>query len=449
MQFPTADQFRAVPDGTAPAYDQQNPLTRVLREVEQVRLAAERDFYVADSLQYLFPFEQLTLYGPSGGQWQESDPRRQDNKDDFQKQNIADFRLADFFLVRGYATAGDWTGAFVKLCYRGTPGTALGRATRGDPGPFIRAWVKIGASVTADYLTLPLNPKTGYYEVELWAFTGSDLRGLLDDLGRKAIDAGLLQARPDLVSGTLTDFEGAGIDSLRDALNRGGASWNLYDHAPNHALHPLRPLRIEAAFASANLAQWDSQGGRNHRVEFDMFLRGWRSFLSVGISPNPHGGVGFLEFRNLVSNYFGHEQRRREVLGDRWRSELGRDLQPGNFEAGTWRPGLGGGERVGAKVGEPKRESFMAVDYMDLHLLQPHCGIGIHRHRDNQEVFFMIEGKGLMLVGDWCHAPERDRAFEVRTMQPGDLTLCKTGQLHALYNSMDSECLLFMFGGYD
>ena len=91
----------------------------------------------------------------------------------------------------------------------------------------------------------------------------------------------------------------------------------------------------------------------------------------------------------------------------------------------------------------------MAVDYMDLHILQPDCGIGIHRHRDNQEAFFMIHGKGLMLVGDWAQFENRDRAFELRTMKPGDVTICKTGQLHALFNSMDEECLLFMFGGYD
>jgi hypothetical protein len=36
----------------------------------------------------------------------------------------------------------------------------------------------------------------------------------------------------------------------------------------------------------------------------------------------------------------------------------------------------------------PRHENSMAVDYMDLHILKPECGIGIHRHRDNQEIFF-------------------------------------------------------------
>ena len=39
------------------------------------------------------------------------------------------------------------------------------------------------------------------------------------------------------------------------------------------------------------------------------------------------------------------------------------------------------------------------------------------------------------------------RSFE--TLEPGDLTICKTGQLHALYNHTDEQIQLFMFGGYD
>jgi mannose-6-phosphate isomerase-like protein (cupin superfamily) len=259
------------------------------------------------------------------------------------------------------------------------------------------------------------------------------------------LDAGLIQARPDLVSGSLTDFEGATVDEMRNTQNRGLQPWLVFDYAPNHTLHPIRPLRVELAFGNNDLSQWDSQDGKNYRVEFDMFLRGWKNFLGCGLSANPHGGIGFLEYRNLVSNYFDYEKRRRDALGANWKNELGRDLIAGNFDSGTWNFGDPGGPKVSA----PKRERFMAVDYMDLHILQPDCGIGIHRHRDNQEAFFLLQGKGLMLVGDWAQFENRDRAFELRTMRPGDITICKTGQLHALFNSMDEECLLFMFGGYD
>ena len=101
-----------------------------------------------------------------------------------------------------------------------------------------------------------------------------------------------------------------------------------------------------------------------------MMLRGWDNFLGVGISPNPHGGVGFLEYRNLLSNYGRYAGIH----------ELGRQLEAWNFDA------------FGNKNHGNSAENFMAVDYMDLHILQPNCGIGLHRHRDNQEVFLMMEG---------------------------------------------------------
>ena len=117
--------------------------------------------------------------------------------------------------------------------------------------------------------------------------------------------------------------------------------------------------------------------------------------------------------------------------------ELSRGLQSWNFNA------------FGKKDGTGLVEPFMAVDYMDLHILMPECGIGLHRHRDNQEVFLMMEGRGYMVVGDWCKMPQRERAFEVRTLRAGHFALLKGGNLHALMNATDENIALFMFGGYD
>jgi len=60
-----------------------------------------------------------------------------------------------------------------------------------------------------------------------------------------------------------------------------------------------------------------------------------------------------------------------------------------------------------------------------------------------------MEGRGLMVMGDWEKFPSRDRAVELRIMKPGDLSLVKPGQFHALVNLLDENLLLFMFGGYD
>ncbi len=85
---------------------------------------------------------------------------------------------------------------------------------------------------------------------------------------------------------------------------------------------------------------------------------------------------------------------------------------------------------------------------MDLHILRPECGIGLHRHRDNQEAFLMLEERGYMVVGDWCKMPQRERRFEIRTLRSGHLAMLKGGNLHGLVNATDEQILLFMFGGY-
>ena len=437
--------FVSVPSNASPTYDSGNPILGIVRHVETTTLAAEREHYLPDSLQHLIPFQELGLYSPSDNP-NLSDPRLQDNKNDFQKQNIARMTMGDMFFVRGYATAGSWTGCFLKLCYRDSPYTELWRRNNSSPGSSLRLFLSVGPNLTSTLLTVPYNPDTQRYEVELWGFEGGgSLRPGLGPRGQAALDAGLIQIRPDLVKGTLEGFGGTGFDQDRESALRSGNALKILNRWSEHGMHPIRPLKLELAWGNEAANVWDSLDGQNHRYEFNMLLRGWNNYFQIGQSKNPHGGVGFLEFRNLFSNYFDHEANRRAVEGQDWTPELGRDLEPWNFDADTWHPT----NPNGPKSGEKKREDFLAVEYMDLHILQPDCGIGIHRHRDNQEVFFLLQGKGLMLVGDWAKFPNRQRAFEVRTMLAGDLTVCKTGQLHALYNALDEPTSLFMFGGYD
>jgi hypothetical protein len=168
-----------------------------------------------------------------------------------------------------------------------------------------------------------------------------------------------------------------------------------------------------------------------------MSFRGWNNYLGIGQSANPHGGIGTLEYRNLYSNYFGYEGQRRAALGPDWQPELGRDLESWNIDAD------------GRKPPASSREPFLAVDYMDLHVLRPNCSIGVHRHRDNQEIFLMLQGRALMVTGDWEQPQGRERSVELRTMRAGDLALIKGGGMHALINTLDENVLLFMFGGYD
>ena len=410
------DSVFQVPQGTSPDYDRGNSLVKLLDVMEGVELAAERQTYLSASLQYLFPFSFLELYGPAGSDSHILDVTQQDNKTDFQKQNVRDFRLTDTYLVRGWMSAGNYIGPFVRLSYRGGPDSVLSQRSGHKLGERIKVWVRVGNASVSSLLTVPYNPVTDRYEIELWASPDSDLRSKIDDKAKEALDRGELQVRNDLIQGTISDFERGKLEDQYTVFV-----------APNNTMHPVLPLRVECAWCDESERFWDSQDGRNYKYEFNMIVRGWEHFLGVGTSPNPHGGVGFLEYRNLMSNYGRYAGR----------NELGRTPQPWNFDA------------FGQKNHGGRRENFMAVDYMDLHILKPFCGIGLHRHRDNQEVFFMMEGRGYMVVGDWCKMPGRDRCFEIRTLKAGHMAMLKGGNLHGLMNPSDENLSLFMFGGYD
>ncbi len=416
MDIVHADSIFRVEPGTVPDYNQGNSLLKVMNLVEKTCLAAEREYYSMTDLQYLFPFDYLQLYGPSGPDNNILDPTQQDNKTDFQKQNVRDFYTTDTALVRGLVSVDNWRGPFLRLSYRGGPDSKLSMAAKHQLSDKIKLWIKVGDASTAQLITVPYNPTSDRYEVELWADPGMDLRSRLDAKGRDAIDRGELHVRGDLVHGSPSDFKRDGLDGRY-----------MTQVAPNNTMHPILPVHIELAWTDFAEKVRDDQSGVNYHYEFNMILRGWDNFLGVGISPNPHGGLGFLEYRNLLSNYGRYTDRK----------ELGRKLEPWNFDA------------FGNKNHSHEVEDFLAVDYMDLHILNPSCGIGLHRHRDNQEVFLMLEGRSFMVVGDWCKMPQRERCFEVRTLRPGHFAMLKGGNLHGLMNSTDENISLFMFGGYD
>lgn len=398
---------------TKPDYDSNNSMTALMRIVERAQLAAERDFYITESLQYLVPFSYLELYGPSDGT-NNGDPKSQDNKNDFQKQNVAAFRATDTLITRGFASTGAWTGPFVRLSYRAGPDAKLSQLAGLQLGERIRVWAKIGDTATPQALVVPYNMRSGRYELELWGYPGGDLRNKLDEKGQAAMDAGELVARPDLVRGA--DFTYESLQG-KDVANFGTSA----------TIHPINPLHLELAWTNEAQTVWDSQNGANYHYEFNMIVRGWTAYEQAGTSANPHGGLGTLEFRNLLSNYFMFAGR----------GELARTIESWMFDA------------YGTKDQGTRTENFFAVDYMDLHIMQANAAIGLHRHRDNQEVFFLLDGKGIMVVGDWAKMPNRERCFEIRTLSPGHFAMLKGGNLHGLVNPTDSETSLFMFGGYD
>src|SRR5258707_9012679 len=118
--------------GTTPDYNQHNPTTAVLNLIESAPLAAGREHYPFEDLQYLFPIRNLTLYGPSAPDSAVLDPKQQDNKLDFQKQNLAGFEANDTQAIRGRVLLRDWEGAFLRPSYRAGPDSVLAASPAPD-----------------------------------------------------------------------------------------------------------------------------------------------------------------------------------------------------------------------------------------------------------------------------------------------------------------------------
>ena len=122
-------------------YQAFNPLSKLMDVVEKIQLAAERECYIPSKVQYLLPFDYLEMYPPSTVP-PILDPRSQDNKEDFQKQNVA------ASLHRHQAGPGgrQWMigpAPFLRVSYRGGPDTILSQAANHQLGSSIKVWLKV------------------------------------------------------------------------------------------------------------------------------------------------------------------------------------------------------------------------------------------------------------------------------------------------------------------
>ena len=85
-----------------------------------------------------------------------------------------------------------------------------------------------------------VQPVSDRYEIELWGYTGGDLRSRLGGASREALDRGELQVRTDLLHGSPSDFE---REQLSDR--------DVRRVADDCAMHPLLPLHVECAWANS------------------------------------------------------------------------------------------------------------------------------------------------------------------------------------------------------
>jgi mannose-6-phosphate isomerase-like protein (cupin superfamily) len=87
-----------------------------------------------------------------------------------------------------------------------------------------------------------------------------------------------------------------------------------------------------------------------------------------------------------------------------------------------------GGERA-ISFARVLSRNLGALRFIDLSLLPPGADIGRHTHAvDNEELYVVISGKGLMMLDD--------QEFEVG---PGDVVLNRPGGTHGLRNVGDEE----------
>ena len=71
------------------------------------------------------------------------------------------------------------------------------------------------------------------------------------------------------------------------------------------------------------------------------------------------------------------------------------------------------------------------INYVEM---EPGSSIGIHRHGENEEVYVVLSGNGMMTVND-----------ERRAVKAGDIILNKPGWQHGLENVSDQTLKLFVF----
>jgi mannose-6-phosphate isomerase-like protein (cupin superfamily) len=75
------------------------------------------------------------------------------------------------------------------------------------------------------------------------------------------------------------------------------------------------------------------------------------------------------------------------------------------------------------------------LNFIDLAVVPPGCGIGVHRHaQDEEEYYLVLEGSALMSLG----------GDEVR-VEPGDLIRNPPGGAHGLFNDGEVPVRLFVF----
>lgn len=86
------------------------------------------------------------------------------------------------------------------------------------------------------------------------------------------------------------------------------------------------------------------------------------------------------------------------------------------------------------------REVFKKKDFesnlQHLHetIVYPHSTIGYHLHSGNEEIYYILEGEGIMTVDD-----------EEKKVSKGDAIITHSGSKHGLVNNTDNDLKILVF----
>jgi len=254
----------------------------------------------------------------------------------------------------------------------------------------LRLEIEIGS--VSRKLTFPFLNESGEYAVEFWSVSEAALTSLPAEV-RAATTGGGVVLDAAFPPGNPLDYQASRLK---------GTAWETGD--PNDVNHPLRPapLKITIAGSAGPIIG-------PHKLGFKMIRRGFEAFRSDRFSNNTHGGTGTIEgilFYNAEANDPDHIERRR-----------------------------------GAEV-----ERLFPAKYMQYVRFGPGASIGIHRHKENLDAFWVTRGSGLGVVIDAVALDGTERTVELRRLRAFEGMIVRPGQMHGLLRDTEEPLEMFAFG---
>lgn len=305
------------------------------------------------------------------------------------QEALRTYQLGDYFVVKGLLQVGGAARNFLKIGYTAPSGQPL--------------TLEVKVNAISRKVPFPYRAEDGGYSVEFWNLP--DAAALPPSL-RADADRGRIVLDPAFPPGNPLDYRPARVK---------GTMWEAGD--PNDINHPLRAARI-----SFTLAGPAGPVAGPHTVAYKMIRRGFDAFRSDRSSPHPHGGTGATEsilFYNAESNDPDHILR----------------------QVAAGRP-LASGEPAAA----PTVERFFPAKYMQYVRFGPSASIGIHRHKDFLDAFWVARGSGLGVVIDAIPLDGTAMTVELRRLRAFEGMIVRPGQMHGLLRDSDEPLEMFAFG---